>query len=250
MKTIFICFWFRITEIIFKRSFNFIIRRDFIYRFTSVYRREQELLKVLHGFTSSVIKARRQELLKNEATEDHVNDSGVKRKLALMDLLLQATIDGQPLNDIDIREEIDTFMFAGHDTTTSAMSFCLLNIAKHPKIQQRVFEEIQSINGESGEEALTLKDLNNLNYLEMVIKETLRLYPSAPVFARTLPEEITIGDYTFPQNCNVYISPFIMGRDATIFPDPLEFKPERFDFETTNEKINPYAYIPFSAGKN
>jgi cytochrome P450 family 4 len=150
---------------------------------------------------------------------------------------------------MDIREEVDVFMFGGHDTLTSGISFCLYNIAKYPEVQQKIFEEIQS-QVESGNAALTLKDLNNLHYLELVIKESLRLFPSIPLFARRLSEEITVNGYTFPKNCSVYISPYLMGRDAKLFMDPLEFKPERFDVEKTSEKVNPFAYVPFSAGNN
>lgn len=214
-----------------------------------MFRREQKLLKILHGFTDNVIKTRRNELIIKTAQETVQENVEVKRKIALLDLLLQATIDGQPLTDMDIREEVDTFMFEGHDTTTSGISFCLYNIAKYPEVQQKIFDEIQNQIG-SGDEALTLKDLNNLHYLELVIKESLRLYPSVPFFARRLSEEITVNGYTFPKNCSVYISPYLMGRDANIFENPLEFKPERFDVETTAEKVNPFAYVPFSAGKN
>lgn len=210
-----------------------------------MYRKEQKLLQVLHGFTDSVIKARRQELIDDGNPMVNSNDAGMKRKLALLDLLLQATVDGKPLNDVDIREEVDTFMFEGHDTTTSGISFCLYNIAKYPEVQQKIFDEIQI---GDGDDALTLNDLNNLHYLELVIKESLRLYPSVPYFARRLSEEITINGYTFPKNCSIYISPYLMGRNSELFADPLEFKPERFDVETTAEKVNPFAYVPFSAG--
>lgn len=114
-------------------------------------------------------------------------------------------------------------------------------------MQRKVFEEIQNEIG-SGEIPLTLQLLNNLHYLELVIKESLRLYPSVPYFARKLSEEVTVGGYTIPKLTNVAISPYLMGRDAKIFPDPLTFNPHRFDVETTSEKVNPFAYIPFSAG--
>lgn len=167
--------------------------------------------------------------------------------MALLDLLLQSTVDGKPLTNMDIREEVDTFMFEGHDTTTSGISFCLYNIAKYPEVQRKVFEEIQTEIG--NDEVLTLPHLNKLHYLELVIKESLRLYPSVPYYARKLSEEATIGKFTMPKNFSFYISPYLMGRDPKNFPDPLAFIPERFDVETTADKVNPFAYVPFSAGK-
>jgi cytochrome P450 family 4 len=225
------------------------IRRiDFFFKFTQMYRQQLKYLKTLHGFTDSVIQARRREL-KSVQTNGNVDESfGMKRKMALLDMLLQSEVDGQPLSDRDIREEVDTFMFEGHDTTTSGIAFCLYNLAKYPDIQQKVFEEAEACI-ENDTEPLTLKKLNDLHYLELVIKESLRLYPSVPYFARRLKEEVATNGYTFPKNCSVYISPYLMGRNETIFPDALEFKPERFDVETTAEKLNPFAYVPFSAGK-
>lgn len=237
---------FRIANIIYERSFDPFRRFDFIYKFTEMYRNEKKCLKVLHDFTDNVIKARREVLMTEEKTDVN-QDIGIKKKKALLDFLLQASIDGKPLTDQDIREEVDTFMFEGHDTTTSGISFCLYNIAKHPEVQQKVFDEIQEKIG-SDKIALSTQKLSNLHYLELVIKETLRLYPSVPYFARRFTEETTIAGYTFPEGCNIYISPYTMGRDPKLFPDPLVFEPSRFDVETTFEKVNPFAYVPFSAG--
>ena len=205
-------------------------------------RRELKNLKILHEFTDSVIQERKAGFIKKSSNEETF---GVKKKMALLDLLLQSDVDGQPLSDTDIREEVDTFMFEGHDTTTSGIAFCLYNLAKNSELQENVFEEVQSC----GDDGLNLNALNNLKYLELVIKETLRLYPSVPYFSRTLNQDVEANGYTFPKNCTLHIAAYLMGRDAEIFPDPLEFVPERFAVETTVEKLNPFAYVPFSAGK-
>lgn len=156
-------------------------------------------MKILHDFTDNVIKARRQEILKNSTiSTQHANDDdiGTKRKLALLDVLLQSTINGNPLTDLEIREEVDTFVFEGHDTTTSGISFCLYELAKNPKVQEKCFEEIRDIIGDDLEKSVTLKDLTELKYLELVIKESLRLYPSVPFFGRKLREDLEIGKIT------------------------------------------------------
>ena len=236
----------RMSQIIFERAFSVTLRNQFIYQLTGMFQTEKKCLKILHGFTDTVIEARKEELLKEKEQEVATADLGTKKKQALLDILLQSTIDGAPLSNADIREEVDTFMFEGHDTTTSGISFCLHNIAKYPDVQQKVFEEI---NNEIGDEKiLTLQLLNKLHYLELVIKESLRLYPSVPYFGRNIKEDVTVGGHTFPKNCNINFSPYLLGRDPKIFPDPLKFDPNRFDVETTTEKINPYAYVPFSAG--
>lgn len=229
-------FHFRITELIYERSFDAIRRIDFIYQFTEMYRHEKRNLEVLHGFTDGVIKARRDELLSGKKSQEENEGSGIKRKMALLDLLLQSSIEGVPLTNLDIREEVDTFMFEGHDTTTSGISFCLYNIAKYPEVQQKIFEEIQA-EISSDDEVLTLQILNKLHYLELVIKESLRLFPSVPFYARKISEETTIGDYTLPKNCNVAVSPYLMGRDPKIFSNPLKFDPVRRASENTAEII-------------
>lgn len=154
-------------------------------------------MKILHDFTDSVIVARRGELankMKDEKPSVEVEDDvGSKKKLALLDVLLQSAINGQPLSNMDIREEVDTFMFEGHDTTTSGIAFCLYNLAKYPKAQQKAFDEIRTVIGDDVSKPVTQKDLNELHYLDLVIKETLRLFPSVPVYGRKLSENVEIS---------------------------------------------------------
>lgn len=146
-----------------------------------MYRTEKAAVKILHDFTKSVIVSRREQLAiedKQSSTLEEDDGVGAKKKIALLDLLLKSTIDGKPLSDDDIREEVDTFMFEGHDTTTSAISFAFYNIAKYPEIQQKIYEESRSVLGDDLMKSVTLIQLNELPYLERFIKENLRLYPS------------------------------------------------------------------------
>uniref|UniRef100_A0A182S5C1 Uncharacterized protein n=1 Tax=Anopheles funestus TaxID=62324 RepID=A0A182S5C1_ANOFN len=239
-----------ITNLVQIRLFNFLIRYEFFYRFSSNRRKQLEALKVLHGYTDSVIKNRRKELQTGNSNELDVNenDLGIKKKMAFLDMLLQSKIDGQPLTDLEIREEVDTFMFEGHDTTTSAISFLLQNLAKHPEIQQKVFDEIRNIVGDDRTRPVTLAMLNDMHYLDLVIKETLRLYPSVPMFGRKIMEDAEINGKIFPAGSNAIILPFFLGRNPEFFPNPEKFDPERFNVETSAEKTNPYQYVPFSAG--
>lgn len=221
------------------RMYDPLTQSNFIYQFTENYKKEQKLLKLLHGFTENVIETRREELLK-------ISEHDQKKKKALLDILLTSTIEGAHLTNEDIREEVDTFLFAGHDTTTSALSFIFYNIAKHQDVQQKIYEEVMAVIDDDGK--FSQSQLNDLHYTDLVIKETLRLYPSVPMFGRKLKDEVTVEGYTFPKDCNVYISAYGMGHSEKYFDNPEEFNPERFNIETTYEKINPFAYVPFSAG--
>lgn len=181
------------------RNFDVFLRNEFLFKLSKMGRRQKEVLKILHGFTDNVIISRRAELSNKSNANDDVNaedDIGVKKKLALLDVLLQSTIDGQPLTNLDIREEVDTFMFEGHDTTTSGISFALYCLAKNPEAQRKAFEEINNVIGGDIQKPVTLKDLSDLNYLELVIKESLRLYPSVPIYARKIKENVEISKYS------------------------------------------------------
>lgn len=82
----------------------------------------------------------------------------------------------------------------GHDTTTSGISFCLYNIAKHPEVQRKCFNEIVEVFGSNTKEATTLSKLNQLHYLELAIKESLRLFPSVPFFGRIAMQDIKLSE--------------------------------------------------------
>jgi cytochrome P450 family 4 len=220
---------------------------SFIYRLTNLYRREQKALKVLHKFTNSVISKRREEIEKGCEKIEEKDEFGIKRKMAFLDVLLQSKVDGKALTNDDIREEVDTFMFEGHDTTASGVVFCLYNIAKYQEIQQKVYEECEHILGDKNNERSTQK-MNELSYLELVIKESQRLYPSVPFFSRKLNSEVEVEGILFPENVTLGFSPYNMGRDPDLFANPLKFDPLRFSIENEYEKRNPYGHIPFSAG--
>ena len=88
---------------------------------------------------------------------------------------------------------INYLFIQGHDTTTSGISFAFYNIAKHPEVQQKVFDEIVSVFGNDLKKQATISDLNDLKYLDLVIKETLRLHPSVGLFGRKALEEVEIS---------------------------------------------------------
>lgn len=119
---------------------------------------------------------------------------GKKKRLAFLDLLIEASQDGKVLTNEDIREEVDTFMFEGHDTTSAAISWSLLLLGSHPEIQDRVVEEIDSIFGGDKTTVASMNDLMEMKYLECCIKEALRLYPSVPLIARQINEDVQLGE--------------------------------------------------------
>ncbi|XP_034123163.1 cytochrome P450 4d1 [Drosophila guanche] len=201
-----------ISMVLHKRMFNIFYRFDWTYMLTPLARAEKRALNVLHEFTEKIIVQRREELIR----------CGNK--------------------------EVDTFMFEGHDTTSSALVFFFYNIATHPEAQAKCFEEISSVMGQDNSTPVTYELLNKLHYVDLCIKETLRMFPSVPLLGRKVLEECEINGKLIPAGTNIGISPLFLGRREELFSEPNSFKPERFDVVTSAEKLNPYAYIPFSAG--
>ncbi|GJQ72806.1 hypothetical protein Trydic_g1456 [Trypoxylus dichotomus] len=225
---------------------------DFIFKFTSKGQAFEEHLNILHSFTRKVIAERKKQRLNNksnnELNADNTEDEilGKKKKMSFLDLLLESSADGQVLNDQDIAEEVDTFMFEGHDTTTAAMCWTLFLLGNHPEIQQKVCEEVSTIL-QNKSTPTTLKELNEMKYLENVIKESLRLYPSVPLIVRELKQQVTIGKYKIPAGTQALLHIFGVHRDPEYYPQPNKFDPDRFLPENSQGR-HPYAYIPFSAG--
>ncbi|KXJ16750.1 Cytochrome P450 4c3 [Exaiptasia diaphana] len=168
-----------------------------------------------------------------------------RRPLAFLDLLLNAYDDGE-IDKEGVREEVDTFMFEGHDTTAAAMSWAIFMLGHHPEVQQKAQEEVDAF-FESRPETLTVESLKDLKYLECVIKEALRLYPSVPFFARELTEDFTIDGVAVPKGTTVGTATFALHTNPKVWPDPYKFDPDRFLPENSQGR-HPYAYVPFSAG--
>uniref|UniRef100_A0A1B0AJY5 Cytochrome P450 n=1 Tax=Glossina pallidipes TaxID=7398 RepID=A0A1B0AJY5_GLOPL len=242
------------SDIISKRFVKVWLRINWIFRLLAPhdYRRLKESVRLMHDFTEKIIMERRktlQENLKKESSAalNQVDELGQKKRMALLDVLLQSTENGVGLSNEDIREEVDTFMFEGHDTTTSAISFALCLISRHPEVQRKLFDEIRSVFGDDKDRSVTIRDLGELKYLECVIKESLRLYPPVLLIGRYFNEDVEIRGKRIPANTNFTLGLFLILRDPNYFEDPDAFKPERFMAENIH-KIYPYAYIPFSAG--
>ncbi|RZF46868.1 hypothetical protein LSTR_LSTR008249 [Laodelphax striatellus] len=181
------------------------------------------------------------------STQPETDDGvGRRKKRAFLDLLLDATESGHELSQADIREEVDTFMFEGHDTTAASIGWAIFLLGNNPEVQARVVDELNDIFGDSDRRA-TVQDLNNMKYLEMVIKETLRLYPSVPFIGRLVTEDMVIGDHLIPAGVWLNIELFNVHRCEDHFPNPEKFDPDNFLPEKMQNR-HPFAYVPFSAG--
>ncbi|GFU03020.1 cytochrome P450 4c3 [Nephila pilipes] len=170
----------------------------------------------------------------------------VKRK-ALMELLLELHFEAQELREEDICEEVNTFVSAGHETVSLSTTWALYLIGIYPDIQEKIHEELDRIFGTDTERDVTESDLNDLKYLNCVLKETNRLYAVAPIIGRLVKEDMNICGFKVPKGTTCLVSIYFLHRDKDVFPDPEEFDPDRF-LPEHSVKIPEYGYIPFSAG--
>nr|CAQ57674.1 cytochrome P450 [Nilaparvata lugens] len=235
---------YEVSELILYRALRPWLYAEFIWKMSSHGKAFYRNLKTLHDFTNKVIVERREATSKKCSLNE--SDDGVGKKKAFLDLLLEATENGHELSQADIREEVDTFMFEGHDTTAASIGWAIFLLGNNPEVQDRVVEELNDIFGDSDRLA-TIHDLNDMKYLEMVIKETLRLYPSVPFIGRLVTEDMVVGEHLIPAGVWVNIELFSVHRCRDHYSDPEKFNPDNFLPENTKSR-HPFAYVPFSAG--
>ncbi|XP_061395800.1 LOW QUALITY PROTEIN: probable cytochrome P450 6g2 [Musca vetustissima] len=146
------------------------------------------------------------------------------------------------------------FFTAGFESSSATMSFALYELARNPEIQERVREEVRTVLINSGGK-LTLRNIESLEYMQMVISETLRLYPPLPFLDRECTVEKDesyllepFSSFSIPKGMPIYIPAYALHMDPkVILPEPQTFNPERFSPEN-RKNITPYSYMPFGLG--
>ncbi|XP_072033186.1 uncharacterized protein [Amphiura filiformis] len=234
-----------LTSLVFERVTTLPYHIDLIYHLTPSGWRWRRNCRVVHNYSTSVIKQRRQAL----STGEYQKKEKERKYMDFVDILLSAKDeDGKGLSDSEIQDEVDTFMFEGYDTTSSAVSFMLYNMARHPEYQQKCREEIDGLFRSKEDEVINWDDLTRLPFLTLCIKESLRLHPPVPVIMRKVGQPLTFKDGRIAPKGTYFIVPIYgLHRNEHIWKDASEFKPDRFQAENCRDR-SPYAFVPFSAG--
>jgi cytochrome P450 len=216
-------------------------------------RRKRWALQTLDQLIGEIIRARR-------ASGEDKGDL-----LSMLLLAVDEEGDSRGMTDQQARDEAKSLFLAGHDTAAAALTWTCYAIARHPEVEARLYQEVEAV---LGERPATIEDLPRLQYAEMVVKESLRLYP--PIWDLTTREAVSnveLGGYELPKGSWIAVAPYVTQRDPRFFANPDQFDPERFGCHAHAigvnkpdpgaqqgvgmprvEQIPPYAYIPFGAG--
>ena len=165
----------------------------------------------------------------------------------VLSLLLSATdTEGRPLSDKEIRDELMTFLLAGHETTANALTWTWFLLSQYESVRERLTQELNDVLGDRLPHAA---DLPRLHYMKMIWDESLRLYPPAWTLHTRLThaQDRLPSGAVLPPRAWVFISPWSLHRNPRWFADPNRFDPERFSDEA--QRTRPaFTYIPFGAG--
>lgn len=208
---------------------------DFIYKRTKDGREFYKKVELIKKYTQDILRSRKK-AYKIEGA----------RKQSFMDILLRMHMEEGVFTEEEIREEVNTFMIGGFDTTAMAASFAIHLLGNHPEAQAKVHEELDAVFGSDEERPVTTEDIKQLKYLDCVIKEALRLYPPIPLIARELGEDVLFENVTIPKGTVSIVLIYFMHRHPRFFAQPNAFLPERF-LEGDRER-HPFLYIPFASG--
>ncbi|XP_060071008.1 cytochrome P450 4A24-like [Ylistrum balloti] len=210
---------------------------DFVFYLSPLGREFSRHTKYVHDFDEKVIRERRASLAADPSVLK-------KRHLDFLDILLTARDEqGTGLTDREVRDEVDTFLFEGHDTTASSIGWAVYSLAKYPEEQQKVYEEVTKVLG--GRQNVEWSDIQELSRLSLFIKESMRMFSPVPGIARVTTKKMELDGVTLPVNTEVTIMIQVLNHHEEIWKKPQEFRPDRFVDESNRD---PYSYVPFSAG--
>nr|XP_048287753.1 cytochrome P450 3A13-like isoform X2 [Myodes glareolus] len=185
----------------------------------------------------------------NKAKKDRLEDNQ-KRQVDFLQLMINSQNlkdmeNHKALSDTEIMAQSIIFIFAGYETTSTTLSFIMYLLATHPDVQKKLQREIDLALPKKA--PATYEALLEMKYLDMVVSETMRLYPVANRVSRINKTDAEINGMLIPKGTVVIIPVFALQRDPKYWPEPEEFRPERFSKEN-KDRINPYTYLPFGYG--
>ncbi|XP_063991338.1 cytochrome P450 4C1-like [Diachasmimorpha longicaudata] len=209
---------------------------DFIFYLTNSGRKLAKIVDDAHAFIDHEIRKRQKEYKPIHSDE--------RTHLAVVDYMVDHMMRNNDITVEEIRYEIVTLFVGLFETVEGLCCMILLMIAMHPEVQDKVRAEI---NNAIKNDYITDDETTKLEYLDMVIKESIRLFPVGPILPRKITEEMKLSTCTVPKGSSLFMLPYATHRDPKYWKNPEEFIPERFTPENAKNR-HPFAYVPYSAG--
>jgi cytochrome P450 len=168
--------------------------------------------------------------------------AGTAGRTDVLSLLLDARDEaGQPMSDVELRDQLITLLVAGHETTATSLSWTFHRLLQHPPVLEKLKHELQSVIGNG---SLQPQHAQKLDYLDAVIKEAQRLIPIVPIVGRMLHEPLRIGGHDLPTGVVAAPCIYLTHHRTDLWPDPTRFDPDRF----LGKRPSPYEFFPFGGG--
>ena len=220
---------------------------DWAYSWSAGSRDFAVCLDTMHQYSMDLIRKRRGEL-ETEKASNISFDATFDRSKDMLDILLTVTDEsGTGLTDTEIREQVDTFLFAGRDTTSAALQWAMFYFVEHPVIQEKCRAEVQEVMaGCGGVEGFSHGHIPQLQYLSQFVMETLRHATILAQVFRVPSKDTWIDGVHIPCGYPTLINMLGIHFNRDVWPDPHRFDPDRVGPD--QEPRHPYAFIPFSCG--
>ncbi|XP_026741644.1 cytochrome P450 4c21-like [Trichoplusia ni] len=239
----------RCLELLTARGLNVFLYPDVIYRLTPAHREIKRCVAIIHNVSETVMKKRkleREEKKKRNKTKNENNGEEPRFK-AFLDILMELSELDPSLTEQQIKSEVDTIIVGGQETVASTILFTLLMIGCKPGIQNKMYDEMRRIFGDS-KRPVRKEDLSEMKYCEAVIYETLRLYPPVPGVMRYSDRDLQLKSCKIPKGTVCGISGWGAGRSTRTWgPDAALYRPERWLSDTPPG--NPAGFLAFSYGR-
>ncbi|XP_069342594.1 cytochrome P450 3A4-like isoform X2 [Eulemur rufifrons] len=229
-----------------------LLKFDFLSPFFLSIRLFPFLIPIFEALNISVFPKDVTNFLKNSVKrmkESRLQDKQ-KHRVDFLQLMIDSqnskeTESHKVLSDEEMIAQSIIFMFGGYETTSSVLSFIMYELGTHPDVQKKLQEEIDA--ALPNKTPVTYDALLQMEYLDMVVNETLRLFPIAGRIERVCKKDVEIKGVFIPKGVVVFIPTKALQRDPKYWPEPEEFRPERFS-KKNKDNIDPYLYMPFGNG--
>ncbi|KAJ6636721.1 putative cytochrome P450, partial [Pseudolycoriella hygida] len=236
------------SEVIAERMVKLWLHWDVIFKWSNLCKVQMKLFEIIDTLPKEIHQLKKKQFKKSQsnAVEKSNESEEFKEPQIFVDELLRLESAGL-IDDRMVADQIQTIIVGGNETTALTSSHVILMLAMHQDVQERAFQEIKSAHASQYSDT-DAEVMTKLNYLEMVIRETMRILPVGPFLGREALEDVKISKCTIPKGALILLAFHVLHRDKSVWgPNPEKFNPEHFLPQKVAQR-HPYSFLPFSAG--